>query len=136
MLRPSTIDHTRHQDPAPALRVTGVQGSKKKEAEFAVEEIRSWRRNPEWEGQIEYEVKWEDDNLLTWEPEEMFGKGGKEVLEEFQAKDEELQRLLAGKRTPRKHVKRKRRNQAYMMEVRDGEDITVFDADDWEQTET
>ena len=100
-----------------------------------MEEIRSWRRNPERDGRIEYEVKWEDDDLLTWEPEEMFGKGGKEILEEFQAKDEELQRLLAGKRGVRTRVRRKRKHQAYMMEVQDGEDITVFDVDDWEQTQ-
>jgi hypothetical protein len=28
---------------------------------------------------LEYEVKWEDDEELSWEPEESFGKGGKGI---------------------------------------------------------
>ena len=134
--RPSNIDHSRHQGKVPALRVTGIRNSKAKEAEYAVEEIRSWRRNADMGGRIEYEVKWEDDEDLTWEPEEMFAEGGKEILEEFQAKDEELQHLLAGKEKPVvKRVKRKRRRQAYVMEVKDGEEPTEFHADDWEEVE-
>jgi hypothetical protein len=59
------------------------------------EAIRSWRRNPDEEARIDYEVKWEDDEVFTWEQAEMFEGGGKEILEEFQAAEEELQRELA-----------------------------------------
>jgi hypothetical protein len=82
------------------------------------------RGNPEEGGRLEYEVKCEDDEVLTWEPADMFTGGGTERLKEFQTADEELQ----GKPGPRKRRKR----QAWVMEVDDGAaDLTVFDADDW-----
>jgi len=133
-LRPSNIDHSRHQGSVPALRVTRAQGSKEKDAEFAVEEIRTWRRNADMGGRIEYEVKWEDDDVLTWEPEEMFTQGAKEILQEFQAKDEQLQQLLSGMAQPAaRRVRKKRRRQAYVMEVKDGESPEEFFADEWEE---
>jgi hypothetical protein len=116
-LKRSTIDHSRPQAPAPALRVTRAHGPGEAQAEYGVEEIRSWRRNADEGGRIEYEVKWENDEVLTWE---MFTGGG----------TEELQRALKAeeKRKPRKRRKR----QAWVMEVEDGVDPTVFEADDWE----
>jgi hypothetical protein len=87
-------------------------------------------------GHIEYEVKWEDDEDLTWEMEEMFANGGKAILEKFQAKDEEQQNLLSGMEKPVvKQGKRRRRRQAYVMEVKDWGEPTEFHADDWEETE-
>jgi len=90
-------------------------------------------------GRIEYEDKWEDNEALTWEPEEnreMFGKGRKKILEEFQARDEQLQHLLSGKKPPvAKRAKRKRRRQACVMEVKDGEESMGFGVDESEQME-
>ncbi|KAA8897237.1 hypothetical protein FN846DRAFT_910437 [Sphaerosporella brunnea] len=80
-----------YHPPAPAL---GVEGGNHR-AEYGVEEIRSWRRNPEEGGRLEYEVEWEDDGELWWEPEESFGKGGKEILNEFKERDAQLQHELA-----------------------------------------
>ena len=74
-LKPSLIDHTREQIPAPALREEGAN----REGAFPVEAIGSWQRNPECDGRIEYEVKWEDDSDLSWEPEENL-KGAEDVL--------------------------------------------------------
>jgi hypothetical protein len=146
-LKPSMIDHSRPQAPAPALRVTrarrGADGVA--QAEYGVEAIRSWRRNPDQGGRIEYEVKFEDDDELSWEPAEMFDGGGKEILEEFQAADEELKRELAVKTTKQAQEKaqekaqgrprKRRKRQAWVMEVEDGADITVFEAEDWEDWE-
>jgi hypothetical protein len=133
-LKPSTIDHSRPQAPAPALRVIRAHGEV--QAEYGVEEIRSWRRNLEEGGRIEYEVKWENDEVLTWEPAEMFTGGGTEILEEFQAADEELQRVLAAEKAKPRPRRKRRKRQAWVMEVEDGAaDITVFEADDWEDGE-
>jgi hypothetical protein len=135
-LKPSTIDHSRPQAPAPALRVTRAHAKSQPEAEYGVEEIRSWRRNPEEGGRIEYEVKWENDEVLTWEPAEMFTGGGTEILEEFQAADEELQRVLAAEKAKPRPRRKRRKRQARVMEVEDGvADLTVFEADDWEDGE-
>jgi hypothetical protein len=132
-LKRSTIDHSRPQAPAPALHVARAHGEV--QAEYGVEEIRSWRRNPEEGGRIEYEVKWEDDEEHSWEPEASFRKGGKEILEEFKERDAQLQRELAAEKEtgkPRPGRKRRKR-QAWVMEVEDGAaDLTVFEADDWE----
>jgi hypothetical protein len=138
-LKPSRIDHSRPQAPAPALRVARTQhgpGTKglEREAEYGVEAIRSWRRNPEMQGRIEYEVKWEDDEELTWEPVEML-QGAKEILEEFQAADDELTRELTAETAKAKaqgRPRKRRKRQAWVMEVEDGADITVFEAEDWE----
>jgi hypothetical protein len=133
-LKHSTIDHSRPQAPAPALRVEGT--SSDRHAEYGVEEIRSWRRNPEEGGRLEYEVKWEDDEELSWEPEESFGRGGKEILEEFKKRDAQLQAELAmegGKAEEQAKVRRSarlRRKQAHVMEIADGTEVHVFDAED------
>jgi hypothetical protein len=133
-LKPSTIDHSRPQAPAPALRVTRAHAKAQPEAEYGVEEIRSWRRNPDEGGRIEYEVKWENDEELTWEPAEMFTGGGTEILQEFQAADEELQRVLAAEKAKTRPRRKRRKRQAWVMEVEDGAvDITVFEADDWKE---
>jgi hypothetical protein len=131
-LKPTTIDHSQPQAPAPALRITRPHGEV--QAEYGVEEIRSWRRNPKEGGRIEDEVKWENDKVLTWEPAEMFTGCGTEILEEFQAAAEELQHMLAEEKVekakPRPRGKRWKR-QAWVMEVEDGAaDLTVFEADD------
>jgi hypothetical protein len=132
-LKRSTIDHSRPQAPAPALRVTKAHGQT--QGEYGVEEIRSWRRNLEEDGRIEYEVKWENDEVLTWEPADMFTGGGTEILKEFQSADEELQRALVVEKEKKKgnmRPRKRRRKQAWVIEVEDGvADYTVFEADDW-----
>jgi hypothetical protein len=132
-LKHSTIDHSRSQAPAPALRVEGGNRGNA-QAEYGVEEIRSWRRNPEEGGRLEYEVKWEDDEELSWEPEESFGKGGKEILEEFKKRDAQLQAELAmdggaaGEQSKLRRSSRRKR-QAHVMEIVDGTEVHVFDAE-------
>jgi putative transposase len=137
MFKPSMIDHSRPQAPAPALRVSQGRRGADAQAEYGVEAIRSWRRNPDHGGRIEYEVKFEDDDELSWEPAEMFDGGGKEILEEFQAADEELKRQLAVETAKQEKARpgrprKRRKRQAWVMEVEDGADITVFEAEDWE----
>jgi hypothetical protein len=39
-------------------------------------------------------VKWEDDEELSWQPEESFGRGAKDILEEFKKRDKQLQAEL------------------------------------------
>jgi hypothetical protein len=135
-LKPSTINHSRPQAPAPALRVTRAHAKSQPEVEYGIEEIRSWRRNPEEGERIEYEVKWENDEVLTWDPAEIFTGGGTEILEEFQAADEELQRVLAAEKAKPRPRRKRRKRQARVMEVEDGvADLTVFEADDWEDGE-
>jgi hypothetical protein len=89
----------------------------------------------EEDGRIEYEVKWENDEVLTWEPADMFTGGGTEILKEFQSADEELQRALVVEKEKEKgnmRPRKRRRKQAWVMEVEDGvADYTVFEADDW-----
>jgi hypothetical protein len=80
-LKKSTVDRTRPQAPPPPLRTEKIGGVV--QASWAIEKIVGWRQNLEAQGRIEYEVKWEGFDELTWEPEESFKGGGTEVLEEF-----------------------------------------------------
>jgi hypothetical protein len=128
------MDHSRSQAPAPAHRVEGGnRGNRHAQAEYGVEEIRSWRRNPQEGGRLEYEVKWEDDEELSWEPEESFGRGGKEILEEFKQRDAQLQAELAmdgsvAEGQP-KLRRSSRKRQAHVMEIADGTEVHVFDVE-------
>ena len=117
-LKPSLIDHTQEQMPAPALRVEGANW----EGAFPAEAIRLWRRNPpaEQNGRIKFEVKWEDDLDLSWEPEENL-KGAEDILKEFKSKDAALQQEIAGKGAPRRCARRRRKRTAHVMEVEEGD---------------
>ena len=66
------------------------------EATWAVGEIKSWRRNLEEGGRLEYETKWEGvsgDGELTWEPAESFTGGGEEILREFQDPPQKIESI-------------------------------------------
>ena len=93
-----------------------------REGAFPVEAIRSWRRNPEQDGRIEFEVKWEDDPDLSWEPEENL-RGAEEVLKEFKSKDAALQQEIAGKGAPRRCARKRRKRTAHVMEVEEGDPL-------------
>ena len=129
-LKPSLIDHARGQMPAPALRVEGAN----REGASPVEAIRSWRRNPERDGRIEYEVKREDDPDLPWELEENL-KGAEDVLEEFKGKDAALQREMAGNApqgAPPRSARKRNKGTAYVMEVE--EDDPLFSEEGYLRT--
>jgi hypothetical protein len=118
-------------DPAPALRIEGIRTHR--QAAFPVQEICSWRRNPEYDGRVEYETKFEDDPELTWEPEESFKGGVEEILAEFKERDKELQKTLSGIMMPstggkQRRSTRKRKRAVYVMEVDD--DAVLFSDED------
>src|SRR5258708_5828659 len=99
----SNVDRTQEQEPPPPLRLK-TQGGNKLET-YEVEEIRSWRRNPNEDGRIEYETKWTVHTQLTWEPGENLRGGGDEVLEDFGAR-ERVPAQVAPKPKPRRRKRR------------------------------
>jgi hypothetical protein len=82
----SNVDHTRDQDPPPPLMLERTR-ARGEQAAYEVEEIHSWRRNPDEDGRIEYETKWTGHTQLTWEPAESFRGGGDKVLAEYVARE-------------------------------------------------
>ena len=78
-MKRSRVDHSRIQDPPPALRI------EKHAAAYAVDHIVDWRWTAN--GNIEYQICWEGygaaDN--TWEPEDNLLPGAFETITDFWA---------------------------------------------------
>jgi hypothetical protein len=78
-------------------------------------------------------LKWEDDEELICEPADMFG--GTDILEEFQVADDELQFELAAENLEAEEegeAVKTTEQESLDNGDRNGADITIFKAEDWE----